>query len=255
MFRCDRARSRLLHRRQQVLARRQDGRRQPEQERRDDRDRGDESQHRQVDLVVEERTPIGRHQEQQAARRPAGADDADRAAGPRHQQALGEQLPDQAPAGGAERQAQRELAPPRHRPRQQQHGDVGARDQQHHADHRHHQQQRVAVVRAQRVDPDRAGLEPDVRRLLRIGLRQRVGDERLEHRVGLRARFTLVHAGLEPRHHVRPPVAADRRAATRCRTAESPTARDPEVRASAPTRRARGRAARRRTAATSPRRS
>ena len=111
-------------------------------------------------------------------------DDAEHAAGPRHQQALGEQLPNQASATGAERQAQRELAPPRHRARQQQHGDVGARDQQHEADHAHQQQQRLSVGRAQRVDPvGRRARTRCAARFARSQLRQRVGDEPLEQRV------------------------------------------------------------------------
>ena len=52
----------------------------------------------------------------------------------RQQHALGQQLADDAPAAGAEREPDRDLAPPRRGRRQQQVGDVGARDQQHGAD-------------------------------------------------------------------------------------------------------------------------
>ena len=74
------------------------------------------------------------HREQHAGDRPAGA----------QQGALGQQLPDDASAAGAEDRAQRQLALPGDRPRQQQVRDVRAGDQQHEADRR---QQHVAARR------------------------------------------------------------------------------------------------------------
>ena len=58
--------------------------------------------------------------------------------------ALDEQLPDDAPARGAERDAHGDLARAVHRPRQQQVGHVGARDQQHEADRAHHREEHDA---------------------------------------------------------------------------------------------------------------
>ena len=77
-----------------------------------------------------------RHARSRRARgSPAGSrrrqQQAERAAAERQQDALGQQLADDAAAAGAERRADGDLPLPRQRPRQQQVGDVGARDQQH----------------------------------------------------------------------------------------------------------------------------
>ena len=55
----------------------------------------------------------------------------------REEQALGQELADEAAARRAERQPDRHLVTPGRRARQQQVRDVGAGDQQHQADHRH----------------------------------------------------------------------------------------------------------------------
>jgi hypothetical protein len=59
----------------------------------------------------------------------------------RKQHAFGQQLADQTPPAGAQRQPQADLALPCHGARQHQVGDVGARDEEHHAhqdrQHRH----------------------------------------------------------------------------------------------------------------------
>ena len=62
---------------------------------------------------------------------PRGQQHAANAAEQRIGDALGEQLPDDAQRPAAHRHAQRDLLLPRRRPRQQQVGDVRARDQQH----------------------------------------------------------------------------------------------------------------------------
>ena len=94
----------------------------------------------------------GGHREEHARHRAAGAE----------HEALGQQLPDDARAPGAEDGAQGELALPRHRARQQQVRDVGARDEQ---DEPHGAEQHVErglhVPRqrvAQRHDRQRPGL-------------------------------------------------------------------------------------------------
>ena len=62
------------------------------------------------------------------------SDEAEHAAGERQHDALGQQLADDAAAAGADRRADRDLAPPAGRAHQQQVRDVRARDQQHEAD-------------------------------------------------------------------------------------------------------------------------
>ena len=103
-----------------------------------------EQQHRSIDREVEgERQRAGRWRRR--ARTPATIPHASAtpATPPiaREQNALGEQLPDQPAAAGAEREPHRELALPRRGPRQQQVGDVRAGDQQHRA-HRPAEQHR-----------------------------------------------------------------------------------------------------------------
>ena len=59
------------------------------------------------------------------------------ATGDGQQHALGEELLDQTTPAGADRQPHGNLLAPRARPRQQQVGDVAARDEQDQADHGH----------------------------------------------------------------------------------------------------------------------
>ena len=114
------------------------------------------------------------------------------------QQALDQQLPHDAPARGAHRVAHRDLARPRRRARQQQVGDVGARDQQHEADRAHQRQEH---------DADRAGVEAFVERLddadgeLLVAGRMRRGqalDDAVELGLRLRRRTT---PGFRRREH------------------------------------------------------
>ena len=67
--------------------------------------------------------------------------------GEREHEALGQQLPDDLPAGRAQRRAHRHLARPRGRARQHQVRDVRARDEQHQPD-RAHQDERASFARA-----------------------------------------------------------------------------------------------------------
>ena len=78
--------------------------------------------------------------------------EAEDRAGAGQQQALGEQLPRDAQARRAERQAQAELLAARGGARQQQVREVRARDQQHQPDDDHDRQQRPTVAR--RGDPE-----------------------------------------------------------------------------------------------------
>ena len=75
-----------------------------------------------------------------------------RAADERQHDALGQQLPDDAPPAGAERRAHRQLARADRRAREQQVGDVGAADQQHESDDAEEQHRREPQIAAdQRV--------------------------------------------------------------------------------------------------------
>ncbi len=94
--------------------------------------------HAPVDVV--RRLVLRRNRRRQPLQTDVGDRDAERRGGQRNQHALGEQLPDDAAASGAERGANRDLALTHRRARQQQVGDVGARDQQHQADRAHHRE-------------------------------------------------------------------------------------------------------------------
>ena len=85
---------------------------------------------RQVELERERQL---RDERVDRAGEPAGQYDARRAAERGQHEALGHQLPHQAPAPGAERQAHGDLAPPRCTAAQEQAGDVRTPDEQHEA--------------------------------------------------------------------------------------------------------------------------
>ena len=222
MLRADRARAGLLHRRQQLDARGEDRGREAEEDRRRGRDRRGEPERREVHLRRQQRPSIGRHEQHQRARGPTGAEDAENPAGGRHQQTFRQQLADETRPAGAEREAKRELPPPRHRARQEEHGDVRARDQQHEPDHPHHQVEGFAVGAPQLIEAAAARLEPDVRRVLAIDLGQRVGHELLEDAIDSRPRLALADSRLQPRHHLRPPIAAGLEQRRRAGRAEPP---------------------------------
>src|SRR5205814_4033493 len=78
------------------------------------------------------------------AENPGAEHDADDAAGGREQQALDDQLTREVALARAEREADRELAPPRNTGREQQVSDVRARDQQHEQDRAEQDRQRRA---------------------------------------------------------------------------------------------------------------
>ena len=73
------------------------------------------------------------------------------------QQAFGEQLPDEPRPSGPESHADRDFPLPRRSSRQQQVRDIGAGDEQHHADHNHQDQQRQTILRANPGDAVRSG--------------------------------------------------------------------------------------------------
>ena len=127
------------------------------------------------------------------AHEPDAHDDAGRGAGDRDQETLGEVLDRELPLRDAEGDARRRLARPRHRPRQQQAGDVGAGDQQKQTGGEEEQQQR----RPNLADEPFAQVE-DPRGVRRMRRRVERGDLGGDARdVGLRLRER--HARLSPR--------------------------------------------------------
>ncbi len=113
------------------------------------------------------------------------------------QHALDQQLPHDPPAVGAERDAHGNLARPVRRAREQQVGDVGARDEQHEADGAHQRQEYRA---------DRAAIESPVERLdLWLNVLVGVGiilRETLTDREHLGARLGRGHLGIQPAEHL-----------------------------------------------------
>ena len=151
----------VLQRSEDVGARQVQRRHQPEGERRQERDQPDEEVggpvHRQID-------PVGRR----VGNRGAGIDDVEsdgeqsradaghrHSDAPRHdgdQHALDQQLPDDPPAGSAERQPDRDFARAAGGARQQQRGEVGARHQQDERHCAHQRQEDRACALAQPVE-------------------------------------------------------------------------------------------------------
>ena len=154
-----------------VRSRRADGGREPEdegaQERHADREQDDEA--------VEPRLLETRHSRGTHRHERADADlrqrEPEQRGGQREHEALGQELADDPRPPGAERRANGQLARPRRAAREQQVGEIAARDQQHEADraehheeprpivsddivrHRDHQEtQRLRVLRIQRLD-------------------------------------------------------------------------------------------------------
>ena len=112
----------------------------------DARDQRDEQGDREDAPVHRHRHPLGNvaagdREGQQRVCRPARQQHAQRAAQQKQQHALDEHLPDEARPAGPERRSDDALPRSRHGARQQQVGDVGARDEQHEADGAEHQQQ------------------------------------------------------------------------------------------------------------------
>ncbi len=107
---------------------------QPERDARQQRDRDRVGDDQTVETDLAEQRDVrglGRHE---GARRPGGEDEADtRAREPQHER-LGQQLPEEPGARGAEGGAQRELLLARRGAREEQVGHVGAGDEEHEAD-------------------------------------------------------------------------------------------------------------------------
>ena len=93
----------------------------------------------EVDLLAARQV---RQQRSERVEAPGRERDADRAAGERQEGALGEELPHHAPAAGAERDADGDLALPRGGAREHEVADVGSGDQEHERDRAPEDEQR-----------------------------------------------------------------------------------------------------------------
>src|SRR5262245_58562986 len=105
-----------------------------------------EAERRQVERDLTHAREVRRQQSRQGVHAPPRQQQTEQAAGQSERQIFRQQLSQHPPARRAQSGAHRQLAPPRRRPRQQQVGDVGARDQQHAADRAEQQPERSARV-------------------------------------------------------------------------------------------------------------
>ena len=126
----------------------------------------------------------------------------------RHQHdAFGQQLADQPAAARANRQPHRHLVLPRRGAGEQQVGDIGAADEQHDADDRHHDHQRLGVVAAELVGASGGGHERDAAEVAALLARhpdfRQVG---VPQRFEVRARLLDGRAGRETPDHAQPPA-------------------------------------------------
>ncbi len=132
----------------------------PEQDARGGRHRDSEGEDPEVEREVERdrAASVGQEPDDEAAG-PAGEQDPGRRAQQGQQYALGEQLPRQPQAPRTHRQPHRDLVLPRRGPRQQQLRDVGAGDEQYHADHHEEREQRFPVLATNPRQPIGRGLD------------------------------------------------------------------------------------------------
>ena len=195
--------------RDEIDAARPNGGREAEQDAGDERDRDRECEHAAVQLCVHRRRR--RHdQRQESTDRPACEDDAAQRAERREQQAFGEELPQEARAGCAERHPNGNFALPRGGAREQQVADVRARDQQHEQDDAEQDAQRLGVHLPEPGDSARSisQLDPrllDLPRAIRRHLVARGVSEKLPQRGrGRRLRLDARHARRQAPDRVQP---------------------------------------------------
>ena len=157
----DRATPGLLQRSGQAGRRRLERGHHPEDEAGHDRQAERERDHVAVDPHVVQPRNTGRLEPDQHVDAPDRQQQPETAADDAEDDAFGEELADEAAAGGAERAAHRHLAFARRRAREQQVGDVGAGDQQDEADGAEKHQHGLADVADHRlVERDRGEVEP-----------------------------------------------------------------------------------------------
>ena len=115
------------------------------------------------------------------------------------EQAFGQKLADQAPSTAADAHANRHFARARRRSRQQQVGDVHARDQEDDADHRHQDDERARVLAAERGRAAQRRNQPGGRVIVRPIVAGpdvfRFRHELLEHPIAAASACVAVTAG------------------------------------------------------------
>ncbi len=199
----DRAR-RGAHRAGQIDAAGVERRRRAEDERGRDRHGQHEEHHAPVDRDERlARQIVRRHQQLQPARHRVAGGDAERAAGQREQQTLGQELADDPRSARAERGAHHDLALAGGAAR---HGDIGevrAADEQQHADRRHQHVERLAQARVD--DEVREAIDGDAPVLLDVGI---VVRDLRRDRLHPRARLLERHPWLHPRDDLEPVIVA-----------------------------------------------
>ncbi len=140
---------------------------------------------------------IGRHAAIEERQRRLREHDAERGAEQADDRRLGQQLPDDAQAAGAKRRANRDLAMADRRAREQQVGDVRARDHQHERHRAHHRQDHELDLLGNHPVSQRPDHGAPALVLVRIG-----GRETANHAAHIGRRLLDRHAGLHPREHL-----------------------------------------------------
>ena len=196
----------LLQRRHQIDAGSLNRRGQPEHQSGEDRKRERHAQHVPVQLRVQREVfaAVG-EQEREHADAPRGEQQAEHATDRGEHHAFGQKLSNDPHPAGADAEPHSDFAPPRRRARQQQVGDVGARNQQNQARHRHQDVDRLRVSPPEAVQTRAAFQDPQFGnvRALAIGCRRGLGETPElwpQHRPGL----SQPHTGFEPAHDLDP---------------------------------------------------
>ena len=162
----DRSASRFLQRFVHIHARRLPGGQQADRQSGDERHGRGEAESQRIDPDLDRaRNEIG-SKGNQRGQRPLRQQQAHRAAKDGEEHAFGDQLPDHIEPRRAEREARRDLPPPRGEAREHQVGDVRARNQEH-TSHRAEEQQITLSLLPDRIVQERHHL--DVRRRINVG--------------------------------------------------------------------------------------
>ena len=166
--------SRFLERRHDVRPRRLERRSKPEQHARQQREPGHDDQHVPVQFRAqgEVLTSI-RQQQRQETDAPDGEHDTQRAAEHGEQDALGEELADDPKPSGPQTQAECDFAPAGGRARQEEVGDVRARDAEDEAHQRQEDVERLRIGPPQAVEAARAFPHEQSGNVVRPALRAR----------------------------------------------------------------------------------
>ena len=181
----------------EIRPRQRDCRRQAKEKSRADGNRERDEQHGRVEANLLVCPELGRRERQEQRHRPVGQRDAERRSGDRKQDALGQQLTDDATAAGAKRGAHRDLASTAGGASQQQVGGVRARDHQQQPDGPEDGQKRRADAsrkrRLERLEARRQLVGPNS-----LG---KLSSHGLPGRGGLFVRLREGPAGRKPRRH------------------------------------------------------